>query len=64
MTDDLQSEYSAFMEEATGREYNTVINVIDDNFLTAEDDDDCGGVIVYSEDKKIVCKNMIVSRLK
>ena len=53
MVSDLQSEYSTFMNEKTGRDYETKINVIDDRFLTDDKDLGCGGVIVYNSDKTI-----------
>lgn len=34
-----------------------------DYYLTDEKDLGCGGVILYSENKKIVCPNMLHSRL-
>ena len=65
MIEDLQTQYSEFMTEKTGRdEYATAINMIEDDFLTADEDQDCGGVVVFNSEKTIVCKNMIVSRLK
>ena len=65
MIDDLQTQYSEFMAEKTGRdEYATTIHIFEDDFLTAAEDEDCGGVIVLNSEKTIVCKNMIVSRLK
>ena len=63
MVSDLQSQYSTFMNEKTGRDYETKINVIDDRFLTDDKDLGCGGVIVYNSDKTIMCPNMICSRL-
>ena len=63
MIDDLQSEYSAFMNEKTGREYECVISVMDDQFLTDDKDHGCGGVIIYNKAKTIMCPNMIVGRL-
>ena len=64
MIEDLQTQYSEFMQEKTGRdEYATAINVVEDDFLTADEDQDCGGIVVFNSAKTIVCKNMIVSRL-
>jgi len=65
MIDELQTTYSEFMQEKTGRdEYATNINMIEGDYLTADEDQDCGGVVVFNSEKTIVCKNMIVSRLK
>lgn len=65
MVEELQTNYSEFMQEKTGRdEYSTIIEIVEDDFLTADEDQDCGGVVVFNSEKTIVCKNMIVSRLK
>jgi V-type H+-transporting ATPase subunit E len=65
MCEELQTTYMEFMQEKTGRdEYSTNINIVEDDYLTADEDQDCGGVVVFNSEKTIVCKNMIVSRLK
>ena len=65
MTKDLESKYSKFMNESTGRdEYVCKLHVIDDgNFLTADQDKGCGGVMLYTENSKIVCPNTLHNRL-
>ena len=64
MVDDLEKEYSEFMSEKTGRdEYECKIVVLDDNFLEEGRDQGCGGVVLYTENSKIVCPNMLINRL-
>ena len=65
MTDSLSNEFHTFMVEKTERDtYHCDIVIIEDEYLTAEQDMDCGGVVVYDESRKIMCKNTLVSRLK
>ena len=64
MTDDIESEYKSFMEEKTGRdEYVCTLTTLDQVFLKDSQDKGCGGVILYTEDERIVCPNMIINRL-
>ena len=63
LTKDLETEFHNFMSEKTGREYNCSLVVLEDNFLTDEKDEGCGGVVLYTADSCIVCPNTIVARL-
>ena len=64
MTSELQSEYKSFMNGQTGRdEYECNLVVLDDNFLTEDQDKGCGGVILYTANSKIVCPNTLHNRL-
>ena len=64
MLGDLESEYSTFMTEKTGRdEYSTKLSVIEDNFLSDDRDKGCGGIVLYTSDSRIVCPNTIVNRV-
>ena len=63
MTDDLQSQYSEFMRNETGREYECELNVLDDNFMTEAHDKGCGGVMLYTENSRIVVSNTLYARL-
>ena len=36
---------------------------MEERYITDEQDDGCGGIVMYTDDKKIVCPNMLVSRL-
>ena len=64
MCKDLESKYSSFMHEQTGRdEYSCTLKVLEDNFMTEEQDRGCGGVMLYTENSRIVCANTLYSRL-
>lgn len=64
MLPDIQKTYHKFMQEKTGRdEYNCTLSVMKERFIQKEQDDDCGGIILYTADKRIVCPNMLTSRL-
>ena len=44
------------MKDKTGRdEYDCKLTVYDKHFLTDERDEGCGGVIIFTEDERIVC---------
>ena len=64
ITDDIESKYKTFMTEKTGRdEYECTLTVMDEVYLKDSQDKGCGGIILYTEDERIVCPNMIVNRL-
>ena len=65
MCPDIESEYHEFMKDKTGRdEYSCTLTVLTEKFITKEQDEDCGGVILYTSNSRIVCPNMLVSRLQ
>jgi vacuolar-type H+-ATPase subunit E/Vma4 len=50
--------------EASGdKEYKTELQLADAGFLTAANGGECGGVVLSSLDKRIVCNNTLQSRL-
>ena len=52
------------MAAETGRdEYSCELVVLDDNFMSAEKDQGCGGVILYTANSRIVCANTLYERL-
>ena len=52
------------MKEQTEKDtYECKLSVIDGAELTDEKDKGCGGVILYTSNEKIVCPNMLYSRL-
>ena len=52
------------MTEQTGRdEYSCTLTVIQAASLQDNQDDQCGGIVLYSEDERIVCPNMLKNRL-
>ena len=60
-----QREFEAIMiRETTGeREYKTELRISDRDFLTPENGGECGGIILTSLDRRIVCSNTLKSRL-
>ena len=64
MTSGIEKEFSKFMKDKTGRdEYECKLSVMGDRFIKPEQDEDCGGIILYTDDHRIVCPNMLISRL-
>ena len=39
--------------------YTTELKVIEGSYLTAEEGGECGGIVLYSENRKIVCPNTL-----
>ena len=61
---DLQNQYHEFMLEKTERdEYECTLEVIEGKYLQDEQDQGCGGVILYTENQRIVCPNTLYNRL-
>lgn len=55
---------STMKAEAGGdKEYKTKLTLIETDFLTKEQGGECGGIILMSLDKRIVCNNTLQSRL-
>ena len=64
MISGIEKDFSKFMKDKTGRdEYECTLSVIEDEHIKPEKDEDCGGIILYTEDQRIVCPNMLISRL-
>ena len=51
------------MQEQTEREYMCSLSLIEDKFLEDSKDEGCGGIIAYSDNFRIMCPNMLISRL-
>ena len=47
------------MERETGEPFSTKLSVIEDKFLTEEEGGACGGVVLYANNRKIVCQNAL-----
>ena len=61
--DELQSKYHDFLLEQTGRdEYNCELEILDES-LSEDQDKGCGGVILYTDNNRIVCPNTLLNRL-
>jgi vacuolar-type H+-ATPase subunit E/Vma4 len=64
MTSKLHGEYADFMKAETGRdEYQCELVVLEDNFMSDEKDQGCGGIILYTANSRIVCENTLHQRL-
>lgn len=51
------------MKKETNEDYKTKLNLNETEFLTPDQGGECGGVVLYSLDKRIVCNNTLKSRL-
>ena len=51
------------MQEQTDREYLCSLSLIEDKSLENARDEGCGGIVAYSDNFKIMCPNMLISRL-
>ena len=51
------------MHDETKEEYKCHLTIVESEFLTAEQGGECGGVILYSADRRIVCPNTLKNRL-
>ena len=67
MTSDLEKQYRDFMSQETGRdEYECTLTVLDEAgmYLTEDKDQGCGGIVLYTENSRIVCPNTLANRLE
>ena len=58
-----ESEFTDIMKTETTRDYECSLSVIEDSFLTMENGGRCGGVILYTHNRRIVCSNTLEDRL-
>lgn len=58
-----ETEYVEIMRKETDEEYKTKLTLVETDYLTAEQGGECGGVVLYTVDKRIVCNNTLRSRL-
>ena len=65
LIEEVQNEYAELMQAETERdEYTVEIHVIEDNFIKEDTPaGKCGGIVLCSEDKLIVCSNTLNERL-
>ncbi len=63
LIDECEKEFKVYLKKETQRDYDTKLVVIEDAHLTPEEGGECGGILMMSEDRKIVCINTMVSRL-
>jgi V-type H+-transporting ATPase subunit E len=64
LVEECEREYSEIMaRETTEGDYKTTLKVVETEFMTAEEGGECGGIILYSKDRRIVCPNTLKNRL-
>uniref|UniRef100_A0A7S3J6V4 V-type proton ATPase subunit E n=1 Tax=Euplotes harpa TaxID=151035 RepID=A0A7S3J6V4_9SPIT len=65
MVEEIEQEYSELMRKETDNDdYACTIEVVEDNYIKEDSDlGKCGGVILTSQDERIVCSNMLLTRL-
>lgn len=45
------------------QEFSTTLRLLDGEYMTAEEGGECGGIVLYTVNRKIVCYNTLKSRL-
>jgi V-type H+-transporting ATPase subunit E len=62
---EIEVEFKEIMkrEVADGDKYSTRLKLLENDFLTPEQGGECGGVVMTSVDRRIVCNNTLKSRL-
>lgn len=64
MIPEIQDQYKEFMTEKTERdEYECELTILEEKYMPAELDKGCGGIILFTTNKRIMCTNTLVSRL-
>lgn len=63
MLRECQSEYSEIMLRETTREYECNLTIREDAYLNKDNGGDCGGVILFALNRRIVCSNTLEDRL-
>jgi V-type H+-transporting ATPase subunit E len=61
-----EKDFQEIMSRETSEsdtQYSTTLRLLEGDFLTAEEGGECGGVIMYTSNRRIVCPNTIKSRL-
>ena len=63
LQEEIQTEFVKIMKDETNEDYKTELTIVDSEFLTPEQGAECGGIMLYSKDRRIVCPNSIKNRL-
>ena len=58
-----EREFEEIIERETPDKLSTTLKIVETEFMTPEQGGDCGGIIIYSKDRKIVCPNTLKHRL-
>ena len=63
LLEEAQDEYAEIMLRETQQEWTTKLNINETEFLTIEEGGECGGIILYTVNRRIVCPNTLKNRL-
>lgn len=63
LIEEAEQEYRDIMLRETEVAYTTKVNVNETDFLTLEEGGECGGIILYTVNRRIVCPNTLKNRL-
>lgn len=63
MVTECEEKYTQTMKDETGDDYVCKLSIIDDKFLTNSNGALCGGVILFTHSRRIVCSNTLEDRL-
>lgn len=58
-----ESEFSEIMMKECNEEFKTKLTLNESEYMTTEQGGECGGVVLYTRDKRIVCNNTLRERL-
>ena len=58
-----EREFSEIMKRETTRDYECTLQLVEEAHLTDAEGGALGGVILYSEDRRIVCPNTLQNRM-
>jgi V-type H+-transporting ATPase subunit E len=61
-----EAEFKEIMLKEAGEadiEYHSTLRLIEGEYLSQEEGGDCGGIVLYNTNRKIVCPNTLKSRL-
>jgi V-type H+-transporting ATPase subunit E len=58
-----ENEFVEIMKRETSEDYQTKLVLLETDYLTLEQGGECGGVIMFTRDRRIVCNNTLRSRL-
>lgn len=63
MLEECQREYTELMLRETQRDYACRLSIREDKYLSKENGGECGGVILFAHNRRIVCSNTLEDRL-
>lgn len=54
-----EKEFSEIMTANTADGFTTQLHLLEGEYLTVEEGGECGGVVLYTKDRRIVCSNTL-----